>query len=92
MKVRFTARALVQIRTALDYVAQRSPQGAAAISDRVSEIAALLEFHPQAGYPTNRAGVRRLLTVPYTYLLDYRLTVDEVIVMRFRHTSRRPSP
>jgi hypothetical protein len=37
---------------------------------------------------TNAAGVR-LATSPYPYLIDYRVTVTEVIVMRFRHAARR---
>jgi plasmid stabilization system protein ParE len=43
------------------------------------------------GHETIRPGVRRLATIPYPYLIDYRVTATEVIVMRFRHAARRPS-
>jgi hypothetical protein len=43
LKLRFTRRAVGQITIALDYVAERSPQGAARIRDRLATIAMLLE-------------------------------------------------
>jgi toxin ParE1/3/4 len=90
VKVRFTARATAQITSALDYVAARSPQGAAKMRDRLTEITALLEALPYTGHATNMAGVRRVATIPYPYLMDYRVTDSAVIVMRFRHAARRP--
>lgn len=90
MIVRYTRRALTQIDRALTYVAERSPQGAARIRDRVMDLVALLEEHPHAGRATTRPNVRRLFTHPYPYLIDYRVTSTEVIIMRFRHAARRP--
>ena len=49
-----------------------------------------LQDHPYAGRPTTRPGVRRLVTHPYPYLIDYRVTDTEIIVQRFRHAARRP--
>lgn len=89
MKVRFSTRATQQITAALDYVAGRSPQGAARIRDRVTEIAALLESHPFAGRKTNRPRIRRLVATPYPYLIDYRIADNEIVIMRFRHAARR---
>ncbi|WP_311985939.1 type II toxin-antitoxin system RelE/ParE family toxin [Bradyrhizobium canariense] len=51
---------------------------------------ALLQAHPYAGRPTTRAYVRRLPVNPYPYLIDYRVTVTEIVIMRFRHAARRP--
>jgi toxin ParE1/3/4 len=90
LKLRFTRRATVQITTALDYVAARSPQGAASIRDRLRELVTLLEGHPNAGRRTNKPGVRRLAANPYPYFIDYRVAETEIIVMRFRHAARRP--
>jgi toxin ParE1/3/4 len=91
LNLRFTKRAMAQTTAALDYVAARSPQRAARIRDRLAEITTLLETHPYTGHETIRPGVRRLATIPYPYLIDYRVTATEVIVMRFRHAARRPS-
>jgi toxin ParE1/3/4 len=90
LKLRFSRRATAQIAAALDYVAERSPQGAASIRDRLREIVKVLEAHPYTGHTTTRLGVRRIMTFPYPYRLDYRVTAAGIIVMRFRHAARRP--
>jgi toxin ParE1/3/4 len=90
LRLRFTIRAKAQITAALDYVATGSPLSAARIRDRLEEITTLLEAHPYAGHETIRPGVRRFATIPYPYLIDYRVTSTEVIVMRFRRAARKP--
>jgi plasmid stabilization system protein ParE len=50
----------------------------------------MLQEQPLLGRSTSRPGVRRLFVHPYPYLVDYRVTATEIIVMRFRHTARRP--
>jgi toxin ParE1/3/4 len=90
VKLRYTKRAVAQITTALDYVAERSPQGARNIRDRLENLFTLLQEQPHAGHTTDRPGVRRLVTVPYPYLIDYRATTTEIVVLRFRHAARRP--
>jgi toxin ParE1/3/4 len=89
LKVRFSARAIEQISDALDYVAAKSPQGAARIRDRLVEMAALLEGHPHAGHKTTRPRIRRLVATPYPYLIDYRVAGGEIVILRFRHAARR---
>ena len=56
----------------------------------VGTLLLLLEQHPYAGQSTDLPGVRRLVVSPYPYLIFYRVTDDEVIVQRVRHTARRP--
>ncbi|WP_349629727.1 type II toxin-antitoxin system RelE/ParE family toxin [Bradyrhizobium genosp. L] len=90
MNVRYTRRALAQIDRALSYIEERSPQGADRVRDRVSALAVLLHDQPYAGRATSRPGVRRLTATPYPYLIDYRVTPTEVIIMRFRHAARKP--
>lgn len=89
VNVRYTRRALAQIDRALTYVEERSPQGAARIRDRIMDLVTLLQEHPYAGRTTSRPAVRRLFTQPYPYLIDYRVTSTEIIIMRFRHAARR---
>ncbi|WP_247552222.1 type II toxin-antitoxin system RelE/ParE family toxin [Bradyrhizobium sp. 138] len=90
MKVRYTKRALVQIDEVLTYIDARSLQGANHVRDRIVALIALLGDHPYAGRQTNRAYVRRLPVNPYPYLIDYRVTETEIVIMRFRHAARRP--
>ena len=90
MNVRYTRRALAQIDRALSYIAERSPQGAVNDRDRILALVSLLQERPYAGRATSRSGVRRLSAAPYPYLIDYRVTPTEIIIMRFRHAARRP--
>jgi plasmid stabilization system protein ParE len=90
VKLRYSKRALEQIDQALGYVAERSPSGAAKIEARISAIVALVQIQPHAGVRTRPSGVRRMFLTPYPYLIDYHAGEDEIVVLRFRHTSRKP--
>ena len=90
MRLRVTTRAATQIETALAYIEADSPQGANRVRERISTLFLLLSQHPYAGQATDLQGVRRLTVSPYPYLIFYRVTDDEVIIQRTRHTSRRP--
>ena len=84
--------ALRQIDKTLAHVAARSPSGAAKIAARLSAILTLLLLQPHAGLKTRLPRVRRMFLTPYPYLIDYDLGDDEIVVLRFRHTSRNPVP
>ena len=93
VRLRVTRRAATQIERALDYIEAESPQGANRMRERIQNLFLLLARHPYAGQATDLPGVRRLSASPYPYLIFYRVTGEEVIVQRMRHTSRRlPSP
>lgn len=89
MKLRVTRRAATQIERALGYIEAESPQSANRMRGRIQTLFLLLAQHPYAGQATDLPGVRRLSVSPYPYLIFYRVTGDEVIVQRMRHTSRR---
>ena len=91
MKLRYSKRALEQIDKALGYVAEPSPSGDAKIEARLRAILALVQIQPQAGVRTRLSGVRRIFLTPHPYLIDYHASDDEIVVLRFRHTSRNPS-
>lgn len=92
MKLRYGTAALREIDAALAYIAQRSPQGAAALRARILTAAALVQDHPYAAQATSRPNTRRVALNPYPYVLFYRVTAVEVIITRFRHTARKPFP
>ena len=89
MKLRYTNTALRQIEQLLSYIEDRSPQGAVRVAKRTETVLAVLLDHPNAGQATSRLGVRRVVLAPYPYVIFYRVTADEIVVMRFRHTSRK---
>jgi toxin ParE1/3/4 len=90
VRLRVTRRAAAQIEQALDYIEVESVQGANRLRERLRTLFLLLEQHPYAGQATDLPGVRRLTVSSYPYLIFYRVTGEEVIVQRMRHTSRRP--
>lgn len=90
VNVRYTRRALAQIDAALTYIEAQSPQGAAHVRDRIIALVSLLQEQPYAGRATSRRNVRRLPANPYPYLIDYRVGENEIVILRFRHSARRP--
>ena len=92
MKLRYTRTALRQIEEALSYIAARSPQVAAGMRARILATAALLQDHPHAAQATTRPNTRRVILTPFPYVLFYRVAVDEVVILRLRHSARRPPP
>jgi toxin ParE1/3/4 len=80
----------MQIEKVLDYVETESPHGANRLRERIQALFHLLARHPYAGQATDLPGVRRLIVSPYPYLIFYRVTKDEVVVQRMRHSTRRP--
>lgn len=89
MKLRYQKRALRQIDKALSYIRAIS-QGAAHVEARLRAIATLLQMQSFAGRKTSLAGVRRIYLTPYPYLIDYYVGDKEIVIQRFRHTSRKP--
>jgi toxin ParE1/3/4 len=43
---------------------------------------------PQLGAPTDTSGIRRVLALPYPYVIFYEAMADEIVVHRIRHTRR----
>jgi len=92
VKLRYTQTALRQIDGVLDHVHMHSPQGAARLRSRILASLSLVCDHPNAGQITSRRDLRRVVLTPYPYVLFYRISNDEIIVMRFRHAARKPLP
>jgi plasmid stabilization system protein ParE len=91
MKVAFSRRAKTQINQAFDYIAEDNLAAARAFMARIESLAALLATRPGIGRATSKEGVQVIGTLPYPYLLFYRVVPqrNEVRVLRLRHMSRR---
>jgi toxin ParE1/3/4 len=85
------ASALADLASILDYIADRSPQGAARVRARIQAVADLLLRYPRAGALTDDPTIRRMTTPPYPYLIFYEATDSEIIVHAVRHGARDPS-
>ena len=91
MRLRYTLPALADLASILAYVADRSPQGAARIHNRIRAVTELLLRYPEAGAVTDDQTIRRMTTTPYPYLIFYEATDAEIIIHAVRHGARDPS-
>src|SRR5579872_1046560 len=91
MRLRYTLPALADLAAILDYVGDRSPQGAARIHTRIRAVTELLLRYPLAGSVTDDPSIRRITTTPYPYLIFYEATDAEIIIHAMRHGARGPS-
>ena len=91
MKIRYTLPALADLSAILDYIAADSPQGAKRVQARIQAVVDLLLIQPLIGTRTNDPGIRRLVTLPYPYLVFYEVTETEIIIHAVRHGAREPS-
>lgn len=91
MRLSQTLPALADLQSILDYVADRSPQGAARIHTRIRAVTDLLLRHPLAGTATDHPTIRRMMTTPYLYLIFYGATDAEIIIHAVRHGARDPA-
>lgn len=89
MRLRYTPRALREIERAISYISERSPQGAQNVAERFNDILKFLQEQPLAGTSNHHKGTRRLFLKPYPYMVYYHVIGDEIVILRFRHTSRK---
>ena len=90
MRLRYTVPALADLDAVLEYVGQRSPQGAGRVRARIKAVTDLILRHPRIGSRTADPTIRRIGTSPFPYLIFYEVAGDEVIVHAVRHGARDP--
>jgi toxin ParE1/3/4 len=91
MKVRFSRRALIQIKEISNYIAADNPRTAENVEHRLETLAAQLGRYPAMGRRTSLANVRVFSVRPYPFLMFYQTDVDkgEVTILRIRHMARK---
>ena len=92
MKLRYTEPAAIELAAVLDYLAERSPDGAARVLARIRAIERLLLLFPYSGEVTRLDWLRRVTTQPYPYVIYYEVAGDEIVVHRIRHAARNKMP
>lgn len=92
MIIRFTLRALADLDTAHEYVAQHNPRAAQLLSAQLrAAIAGLSEF-PARGRPGRLDGTRELVVPRTPYLVAYRVEGDHIDILAIRHGARQWPP
>ena len=87
-RIIWTAAAEDDLRGIQEYYAQFNPFAANRLVERLLAAAENLPDMPHIGRLI-RFGRRELASV-WPYLIRYRVTEDEVIILRIRHGRRRP--
>jgi len=90
MRVRFTPRARTDLRQILEYLDQRSPQGARNVKFAIKKTIQFIGWYPQAG---RIGGVKETRVLPvgrYPYLIYWAVEGSEVWLIHIRHAARRP--
>ena len=90
MKLRFAPRATQDLIEIADDIHQRNPAAALRVRAAILDSLQNLVLFPEVGRRQTVAGVRKLVTRKYPYLVYYtydRVT-DEIIIISIRHSAR----
>jgi toxin ParE1/3/4 len=90
VRVIWTRAALEDVDLAFEYLRDLNPQAARRVVEALHAAGGGLEHFPHRGRPVLGTNMRELIT-SYSYILRYRIAGDAVVILRVRHTSRRPT-
>ena len=90
MRLRYTLPALADLTSILEYLAERSPQGAKRVQARIRAVTDVLLQYPLSGAVTDDPTIRRMTTAPFPYVIFYEVTDNEIVIHAVRHGARDP--
>jgi toxin ParE1/3/4 len=90
MQVVWTAAAAQGVWRAYQYLNERNPRAARDLAEALYAAGDSLADLPNRGRPVPGTRIRELVTTP-PYIIRYRVSGDTVVILRVRHTSRRPT-
>jgi len=89
MRLVLSRLALAELDGILEFIAARSPTGAAHVETRLRRAFDLIARHPEAAQRLEqRPEVRRLPLARFPYVIYYEVTEDQVTVLRILHGAR----
>jgi toxin ParE1/3/4 len=89
-RIVWTAHALANVRAIRAYIAQFNPRAADELAARLIAAGNSLEMFPHRGRIVPRTDMRELVSIS-PYIIRYRVLRDEVVILRVRHSARRPT-
>lgn len=88
--VRYSPRATRDLAGIADYLVERSPMGARSVERSIRKAMDLINSFPGGGRPLEqRPGVRVMPTARHPYLVFYRISDDELVILHVRHGARK---
>jgi plasmid stabilization system protein ParE len=90
MKLRFTPRATQDLVDIADYVRAHNPAAAQRVRAAILASLQSLIRHPYIGREQTLAGVRKLVTRRYPYLVYFTVeaATEEIVVLAIQHPAR----
>jgi len=89
MQVIWFRSAILDLKSARDYITQDNPQAAQQIVQRIKDKVSLLSEQPGIGRPGRVPKTRELLVNRTPFILPYRVRDNKIEILRVLHTSRR---
>lgn len=90
MRLRWLRKAIANLDSEAEYIAQENPQAAAEMFAYVKAKVESLANFPASGMPGRVPGTRELVIERYPLLVPYRVVGNELHVLRVFHTRRKP--
>ena len=90
MNVRYTKRALGDLNSIADYIAEHNRKAVSDIEQAISRTADNLADFPMLGIELKELKVRKILVPKSEYAIYYRVDFDEVWIVHIRHGRRKP--
>lgn len=89
MKVAWTRRALADLGSAYEFIAEERPEAAVRVIDRIEKAVKAIARHPEIGRSGRIDGTRELVVPGTPFILPYRVTPKTVELLGVIHASRR---
>lgn len=89
-EVVWTEPALAHLEAIRVYIEQFNPRAAHDVAASLKALGDSLAAFPHRGRSVRGAGMRELVST-YPYIIRYHIDGDIVVILRVRHTSRRPT-
>jgi len=90
MKLRWLKNGLKSLRSAHQFIAVVNPEVASKVVIRIERSVERLKEYPLSGRTGTVTGTREIVVPGLPYLIVYRVTGNEVQILRVFHTSRQP--
>jgi plasmid stabilization system protein ParE len=92
LKIVWSSRASFQLDQIYEYIASDSPEAAEELVRFTRKRVERVAQYPRMGAsePAPRKNRRKLLLLPYPYVVRYRVKRDEIRILTIRHTARKP--
>jgi toxin ParE1/3/4 len=89
-EVVWTDTALTNLQVIRAYIRQFNPKAATYVAQSLWDAGDSLANFPHRGRPVRGSDMRELVA-SYPYIIRYRVIGDTVLILRVRHTARRPT-